>query len=163
MSEEFFRRHLVQAEPRHLRELAERLRDLDTVTPELFSDVIRAACQRLPSVRRTKQFERLEHLIQSGAWTDAVLALLELELPQWQLRRVAYDAGEWHCVLSRQRELPDWLDQSVEARHAGLSLAILRAFVGVKRASTAPAETVGSAKPDAIGPLYEPMCCDNFV
>jgi len=41
------------------------------------------------------------------------LALIDLELPPWQVRRIAYDEGEWHCALSRQRELPDWLDQSI--------------------------------------------------
>ena len=58
--------------------------------------------------------------MQSGAWTDAALALIDLELPQWQVRRIAYDEGEWYCALSRERELPDWLDQSIEARHADL-------------------------------------------
>ena len=64
-----------------------------------------------------------------GAWTDAALALIELELPQWRVRRLAYDDGEWYCSLSRGRELPDWLDQPVEGRHADLALAILSAFV----------------------------------
>lgn len=143
--------------------LAGRLHDADTVTAELFSEVIRDLCWRLPLVRRTKSFRLLERLVESSAWTDAALALLELELPQWQLRRIAYDTGEWHCALSRQRELPDWLDQSVEARHANLSLAILSALVEVKRADTLPAKTGGTAQPGAIVPLCEPMCCDNVV
>ena len=56
------------------------------------------------------------------AWTDAALALIDLELPMWQLRRIAYHDGEWYCVLSRECELPDWLDRSIEARHADLAL-----------------------------------------
>jgi hypothetical protein len=106
-------------------------------------------------------FSRIERLIQANAWTDVVLALLELELPQWRLRRIAYDEGEWHCALSRQRELPDWLDQSIEARHADLPLAILSAFVDVKRAGTQPAWTSAPSAPRAVT-LYTPMCCDNF-
>ena len=92
-------------------ELSDRLRDSHAMTSELMSDVIRAACRRFAPTGPTARTARIERLIQSGAWTDAALALVELELPQWQLRRVAYDQGEWYCALSRQRELPDWLDQ----------------------------------------------------
>jgi hypothetical protein len=105
---------------------------------------------------------RVERLIQSGAWTDAALALIDLELPQWQIRRIAYDEGEWHCALSRQRELPDWLDQSVEARHADLALAILSAFVEAQRISVPSSRpSVPAVRPD-LNPLYEPVCSDNF-
>ena len=90
------------------------------VTAEFMSDIIRSACRRFPSTGQTAKTARIERLIQSHAWTDAALALIDLELPQWQLRRIAYDEGEWYCALSRERELPDWLDQSIEARHADL-------------------------------------------
>jgi hypothetical protein len=53
--------------------------------------------------------------------------LRNLLSPLWHIRRIAYDAGEWHCAISRQRELPDWLDQSIEARHPDLALAMMRA------------------------------------
>jgi len=84
-------------------------------------------------------------------------------LPQWQVRRLAYDEGEWYCALSRQRELPDWLDQSIEARHADLALAILGAFVEVQRVSTpSPRTSVPAVTRDASRP-YEPVCSDNFA
>src|SRR5215471_2467367 len=65
-----------------------------------FCDVIARACQRLrahPASAKAK----LDALIAAGAWIDAALALLELELPQWTLRRLVYDDGEWHCSLSK--------------------------------------------------------------
>jgi len=40
-----------------------------------------------------------------------------------------------------KRELPDWLDQSIEARHADLSLAILSAFIEAQRASAPSTRT----------------------
>ena len=80
-------------------------------------------------------------MIQLRAWTDAALALIDLELPLWQVRRIAYDEGEWHCALSRERELPDWLDQSIEARHTDLALAILSAFVEAQRISAPSSQT----------------------
>ena len=85
-------------------------------------------------------------------------------MPQWQIRRLAYDDGEWHCALSRQRELPDWLDQPIETRHADLALAILSAFVEAQRVSAPPSRT---SVPDRAAatrtPLYEPVCSDNFA
>jgi len=163
MSEACLRDQTLRAGRRDVRELAGRLRDASTVTAELLSDVIREACWRFPCIARAENSGRIERLIQSAAWTDAVLALLELELPQWQIRRIVYDAGQWHCALSRQRELPDWLDQSIEACHADLSLAVLSAFVDARRLSTLPAKTSVPSVPCAIIPLYAPMCCDNFA
>ena len=146
-----------------LSRLADRLRDADCVTPELFSQVIGDACWRLPSVRRTRDFEHFQQFVQSGAWTDAALALLALETPQWRLRRIVHDAGEWHCTLSRVRELPDWLDQPVEARHGDLCLAILSAIVDVKRDDALQVEG-GVAHPSQThDPLDVPLCGDNFT
>jgi hypothetical protein len=142
--------------------LADRLRDADCVTASLFSEITRDACWRLPSVRRTKDFDRLERLIQSGAWTDAALALVALELPQWRLRQIVYDAGEWHCSLSRRRELPDWLDEPVETCHPDLCLAILSALVHVRREGTSTDEA-GAANLSRMDQSPDmPLCCDNF-
>jgi hypothetical protein len=133
-----------------------RLRDAPAVTADLLSEVIGKPSRRLPL--------RIERLIHSGAWTDAALALLELELPHWQLRRLAYDDGEWHCALSRQREVPDWLDdRSVESHHADLAMAILSAFADVQRKSIALSKTSVPDVPRAANPLHEPLNCDNFA
>ena len=145
------------------RELEDRLRGAHAVTAELMSNVIDEACWRFPPVRRTGKAARIELLIRSGAWTDAALALIELELPQWQIRRIVYDEGEWHCALSRQRELPEWIDQSIEASHADLPLAILMTFVDAQRASTPSIRTSVPTAPRDANPLYEPVCCDNFT
>src|SRR5260370_16006172 len=115
-------------EHREPRELSDRLRDAHAATEDLVAEVIGETCRRFPSVGQSEKTTRIERLIQAGAWTDAALALIDLELPQWQVRRIAYDEGEWDCAPSRERDLPDWLDQSVEARHPGLPLAILRTF-----------------------------------
>jgi hypothetical protein len=131
-----------------------RLHDAAAVTAGLISEVIGNTSRHLPV--------RIERMVESGAWTDAALALLELELPQWRLRRLAYDDGEWHCILSRQRELPEWLDQSVETRHTDLSLAILSALVDARRMPVPSSGTSVPAVPRPASPLYEPLCCDNF-
>src|ERR1700704_332370 len=100
------------AETKDPAELSDRLRETYAVTTEFLSDIIRQTCRRFPSSGQSGKTARVERLIQSGAWTDAALALIDLEVPQWQIRRLAYDEGEWHCALSRQGELPDWLAQN---------------------------------------------------
>ena len=142
--------------------LGERLSDALAVTPALIADVIRETCRRFPSQGHAGKTERVEQLIQLGAWTDAALGLIELELPQWRVRRLVYDSGEWHCALSRQRELPDWLDDSVDGCHADLALAILRSFVEVQRTGSPSSRTSVPAAGRNESSLYEPLCCDGF-
>ncbi len=143
-------------------ELDDRLRNAHAATSELIAEVIGEACRRFPSAGQTEKTERIERLIASGAWTDAALALIDLELPLWQVRRIAYGEGAWYCALSRERELPDWLDRSVESRHADLALAILSAFVDAQRADLPASTTSVPTVPRDASPLYEPACCDNF-
>jgi hypothetical protein len=145
------------------REPGDLLRQAHAVTAELMSAIIGETCRRFPSMGQTEKTARIARLIESGAWTDAALALIDLELPLWQVRRIAYDEGEWYCALSRERELPDWLDRSIEARHADLALAILTAFVEVQRITAPSARTsVPIVSPDP-NPLYEPASTDNFA
>jgi hypothetical protein len=150
------------AETQNPVELGARLRNANAVTAEIMSDVISQACRRFPSLGQSEKSLRLERLLESGAWTDAALSLIDLELPLWQLRRIAYDEGEWHCALSRQRELPDWLDSAIEARHADLALALLSAFVEAQRIAAPTIQTSVPAVPQDANPMYEPVLCDNL-
>src|ERR1700676_3240245 len=143
-------------------ELDDRLRDAHAVTSELIAEIIGETCRRFPAAGQTGKTARIEQLIGSEAWTDAALALIDLELPLWQVRRIAYDEGEWYCALSRERELPDWLDSSIEARHPDLALAVLSAFVEAQRTSAPSSRPSVPTVSRAANPLYEPVCCDNF-
>ncbi|KWV59239.1 hypothetical protein AS156_31690 [Bradyrhizobium macuxiense] len=143
-------------------ELGDRLRDAHVVTAEFMADIINQTCRRFPAAGPRSKAAHVECLIQSGAWTDAALALIDLELPQWQVRRLVYDEGEWHCALSRTRELPDWLDRSIETHHADLALAILSAFVEAQRSSAPSSRTSVPTVQRTTGSLYEPLCLDNF-
>jgi hypothetical protein len=62
--------------------------------------------------------------------------------------------------LSRERELPDWLDRSVEARHPDLALAILSAFIEARRISS-PSTSVPVVAPHG-DELYERVNPDHF-
>jgi hypothetical protein len=149
--------------PQDVPTLGERLHNAVSVTPSLIAEIVRKACRRFPSQSQAARTERFEQLIALGAWTDAALALIELELPQWQVRRLAYDDGEWYCALSRTRDMPDWLDQSVESRHADMALAILSAFVEVRQLGADTERTSVPRAPRHTDSRYEPMLTDNFA
>ncbi|MBW7972067.1 hypothetical protein [Bradyrhizobium sp. BR 10289] len=142
--------------------LGDRLRHTQAVTRPLMLEIIDKSCRRVPLLGQSERAARLSHLIDAEAWTDAALTLMELELPRWRVRRIAYDEGEWHCALSRERELPDWLDAAVEGCHGDLALALLSAFVEVQAlAVEASRPSVPTVRP-ALDPLYQPAACENF-
>jgi hypothetical protein len=151
------------AEHRNCDALRDQLRDALVVTAELMSKVIGGTCRRMPPIRPNAKTARIERLIAVGAWTDAALALIDLELPQWQVRRIAYDGGEWYCALSRQREVPEWLDQLIETHHADLALAILCAYIDAQRLGTPRRRPSVPTVPREATAQWVPLCCDNFM
>src|SRR5262245_6772495 len=145
-----------------LRDLQEQIHRARTITPDLMADVIARACPGMRAQHRSVR-TKIFHLIESGAFADATLALLELELPQWKLRRLIREDDEWHCSISKQLGLPTELDDMAEATHESLPLAILSAFVEARRHSL----TAGEARPKSV-PQVRPtqayaICCDNFA
>jgi hypothetical protein len=133
------------------------------MTSELMAEILNVTQRRAPFQGHRAKVLHLQQLVDARAWTDAALALIELELPLWHIRRIAYDAGEWHCALSRQCELPDWLDQAVESRHANLTLAILSTFVEAQGTVTAASRaSVPSVSSGGEATCNIPVCCDNF-
>jgi len=142
--------------------LDEELRLARAPMSDLLSDVVEATCRRLPVLKKSGLVTRFERLVEAGAWTDAALALVELEIPDWKVRRLVCEAGEWLCSLSRQPNLPMALDDTVEVSHETLPLAILRAFVEARRRSVVAPETT-SAVPPVRPPSHGMMCCDSFA
>jgi hypothetical protein len=132
----------------------------DEATPELLSEIVAKTARRLSALGDVAQ---LDQLIDAGALTEAAFALVNLELPLWQIRRITYDEGEWHCALSRQRELPEWLDQAIETSHASLTLAIVSVYIETLRQIEASREPSRPSVPQTRGDQFEPVCCDNFA
>jgi len=139
---------------------ASKLRLATTLTAEVFASVINDACTRLPVLAKAGKTARFRTLVEAGAEVEAALALVELELPQWCLRRLALDDGQWYCSFSRQPNLPIELDDTADGQHESIVLAILIAFVEAARmARVAPQSSVRAPARSAEG---YPICCDNF-
>jgi hypothetical protein len=150
-----------QDRTRRLALASERLNAADTTTAQLVTIVIAAASNRLAGAAQGRREAQIENFVNAGAWIDAATVLLETGLPRWRLRRLAYDDGEWHCAISCQRALPDWLDQAIETRHPDLSVAILKGVVEAMRLedSGMHANRPSTQRAD----LRDLLCCDNFA
>jgi hypothetical protein len=141
--------------------LNERLCLAPEVTSDLFSDVI-AICARIALLARSGKTGRLNGMVEAKAWTDAALVLIALEMPNWKLRRLEYEDCEWVCALSTQPNMPLAIDDTADARHEVLPLAILSAFLDARRKGS---EVPAARSPTT--PRFRPapghmMCCDNF-
>jgi hypothetical protein len=137
------------------------LRRAKTITPELMADVIARACLRV-QVQHPAAKASVFRLIESGAFADASLTLLGLELPQWKLRRLIYEDGEWHCALSQKLALPAELDDMAEGSHESLPLAMLSAFVEAQRSNLSATGRRPSSVPQVRPVRSHVVCCDNF-
>src|SRR6202166_4819920 len=129
--------------------LLARLDDELQAAPEaaraVFAKIIGSVCSRIPILSKSGKTARMERLIESGAWTDAAIALIESEMPGWKLRRLVYENDEWFCSLSRQPNMAADLDDSADATHQVLPLAILRAFIEARRRSKVATDAASSA------------------
>jgi hypothetical protein len=141
-----------------LAQLEEKLRCAETITSKLMSDVMVVACVRSGAPGAATK-GKIDLLINVSAWTDATLALLKLELPQWKLRRLVYEDGEWLCSLSRQSGLPLDYDQVAEANHESLPLAILIAILQARRV-VAVRITKATAVPQVRFASGYTVCCE---
>lgn len=127
----------------------------------LFTKIITGLGTRMRALDRAGRSAQIGALLETQAWTEAALALVQCELPAWQVRRLVYDGTDWMCSLSRQPCLPDGLDDGVDATHESLPLAILMAFLEARRRTATlrqASTTIPSVAPAAEGTV----CCDNF-
>jgi hypothetical protein len=142
--------------------LDEELRVAPQPTLDLFSKIIAGACSRIPILSKSGNANRIRQLIESDAWTDAALTLIELEMPSWTLRRLVHEGNEWFCSLSRQPNLPATLDDTADANHELMPIAILLAFLQARRLTGIVPESL-SAVPLTLPLPSGIMCCDNFA
>jgi hypothetical protein len=145
-------------------QLKEKIRRASVVTPELMSDVIDKVCLRLHAL--PYETNRLPSLLAAGAWIEAALVLIDLEVPQWTLRRLGHDGGYWYCSLSKRLRVPDWLDDSVDAFHEVLPLAIISAFLEVHQARFVASDVSPHTVPECRAQFREAINifnCDNFA
>jgi hypothetical protein len=142
--------------------LDEAVRFAPQPTHGLISKIVAGACTRIPVLSKAGKAARIDRLVESGAWADAALTLIELELPGWTLRRLIREDGQWLCSLSRQPNVPAELDDTADAAHEVMPLAILLAFLQARRRTFLAAQSVPTASAFDQVPAGL-ICCDNFA
>jgi hypothetical protein len=106
--------------------LAEQLGLAPAVSVSLLQQIAQA-CPRLSSAQQSKLATDIDRFIEARSWTDLAIGLVRLELPTWQIRRIACKGSEWTCSLLRQPYLPLSLDES--ALWVGIRLTGITSFV----------------------------------
>jgi hypothetical protein len=153
-----------------LPDLQDQLRRAQAVTADLISKIVAGACTRVTIPSCAGKTARINRLIESEAWTETALALVELELPQWRLHRLVHEQDAWLCSLSKQWNPRVWLSDCAQARHQSLPLAILSALIEARQCSELESEplsmraagSVPQCRAESSLPLAT-MCCDNFA
>lgn len=141
--------------------LEDRIRSAPKLTPILIRDVVAQACTRLPTMKKAGKAPGLDRLIEAEAWFDVALALLTVELPSWQIRRLVHDDGEWFCSLTQAANLPLAVDDTAEGHHQSLPLAILDAFIEARKRALPPTAVPVVSRPGTDSACT--MSCDNFA
>ena len=154
-------RHRSAAELRHALDGAPQA-SADLVSAAL--DLMAARCA-LPD--RAGRTQRIRTLIDAQAWTDAVLAIVDLDRSRG-VRRIDCDGGEWLCRVGSRWAVPDWLDDSVQFTHPALPLAILGALM--ESLALGRGGAVAAATPTAVPPSRSrrgdsipAVACDNYA
>jgi hypothetical protein len=148
-----------------LPDLQGQLRRAHDVTPGLMSKVIAGAGTRFTMPSCAGQGAKIDRLIASEVWTEAALALVELELPQWRLHRLVCEENTWVCWLSQQWAPRVWHSDCAETRRQSLPLAVLGALIEAQQCSEPLSMRAASSVLQCgakSGLPVETMCCDNF-
>jgi hypothetical protein len=152
----------------HSRRSATELRDAlggaPAASAELISaalDVMAARCALPDRVSRT---QRIGALIDAQAWTDAALAIVDLDRSR-AVRQITHEEGEWSCRIGSRWAVPDWLDGSALFLHPAPSLAILGALLEslAQREDQATAATSVPSSGSRRGHSIPAVACDNYA
>lgn len=112
-----------------------------------------------PPIGSVPRHARLARVTKAGAWTDAALALVELELPRWHVRRLEQDGDGWYCTLSRYPRAPREFDDAIDGQGSSLPLAILDALLEGRRRLLR--EAYPKAPADRESAPTEVVWCEN--
>jgi hypothetical protein len=143
--------------------LADRLANAAVPSADLIHQIVTEACTRYPILKQSGKTTVIDHLIEAGAWCDVALALIEIELPAWSVRRLVSEDGEWFCSLTRQPSMPVELDDTADANHQALPLAMFGAFLEARRKNSLMREAGASIVPQVRSASASTICCDNFA
>jgi hypothetical protein len=149
------------------RELAQGFDSRLSALPSALADLVqRVRCGDIGHLvlNKNDKILRANRLTRVGAWIDATLAVLDLELPSWKLRRIQFEDGLWICSLSQRPQSPLQHDDMAEAQNEELRLAIVGAMVEAHRLSVPRRPRATKIAPQLnCKSTGIPLDCDDFA
>jgi len=106
--------------------------EAETTTRSFHATIVRGSKVYAP-IGSDARKARIGRLVAAGAWTEAAVALVEFEVPEWHLRRLVRDGVDWVCSLSRYDHMPSEFDDGVDGRNELPAVAILEAIDEARR------------------------------
>jgi len=132
-------------------------------TRELVSAALDLMVAQRPAPYPAASTQRVRALIDAQAWTDAVLAIADLDRSR-AIRYVVNEDGEWHCRIGSHATVPHWLGDTAECSHAVLALSILGALIETLAWRAASDLSAVSAPRSSAGEIdaIPAVSCDNY-
>ena len=98
-------------------------------THHLMSEVLRVVCPHRLAARDDRSVQ-LRQWLETHAFLQIALALVEWELPDWSVRRLGQENRIWWCAITH-RHMIDWGGEEEDESHEDMTLAILKSFLTV--------------------------------
>ena len=112
-----------------LRLLKEETAWVESMTLELFYDVVSHTCPRYPDPRSLPIYNRMREHIAHGAWLSALQSLVEIRLPHWRIQAITCEDGRWTCTICLRWFPASWQNTVCQGEHAVFELAVLAAYL----------------------------------
>lgn len=109
--------------------LLRRIEHTPRPTHQLICEIIETVCPH-------HLCDRGDRSVQMRRWLDAdsfvqiAFALVDWELPDWLVRRVAQENRVWWCAIAH-RHMIDWGGEEEDECHEDMTLAVLKSFLTV--------------------------------
>jgi hypothetical protein len=96
-------------------------------THALVADIVAAVAPHHLDGRGERSIQ-LRRWLDTHAFLEIGFVLIDWELPNWSMRRLAQDDGLWWCAVS-PRQAIQWGHDEVDESHENKELAVLKAFL----------------------------------
>jgi hypothetical protein len=127
----------------------------ESLTPDLFHDIVSHTCPRFLDERSLPIYNRMRGFVAREGWLAALECLVEVRLPHWRIQAITCEDGRWTCTICLRWFPASWQATVCRAEHAVFELAVLAACLeAVEHASDSrqASATCGRSGPPGRNP-----------
>jgi hypothetical protein len=134
-----------------LKFLKEEIAWAESLTRELFHDIVSHTCPRYPDARSLPIYNRMREFVAQGSWLSALQSLVEIRLPHWRIQGVTCEDGRWTCTICLRWFPASWQNTVCQGEHAVFEIAVLAAYLETIEHASAVELSLANVYP--IGPV----------